>query len=91
MKKKKAFCREGIFRRIFAESNGKNQTRWGRLYFIKPSKRRITLTKKFNKGSRNQGSPEMGNIMGGAAEDIKSGDDSKGNKRNKDQRAKTIE
>ncbi len=49
------------------------------------------MTKKFNKGSRNQGSPEMGNIMGGAAEDIKSGDDSKGNKRNKDQRAKTIE
>lgn len=41
------------------------------------------MTKKFNKGSKNQNSP----TAGGA--DVVSGDNSKGNKRNKDQRSKT--
>lgn len=44
------------------------------------------MTKKYNKGSRNQNSPKMGNILAGSAEQISSGDNSKGKKRNKDQR-----
>lgn len=41
------------------------------------------MTKKFNKGSRNQNSPQL------HGQDSISGDNSKGNKRNKDQSAKT--
>jgi hypothetical protein len=43
------------------------------------------MTKKFNKGSKNQNSPRT---SGGNGE-IVSGDNSKGNKRNKDQNDKT--
>ncbi len=41
------------------------------------------MTKKYNKGSKNQNSPAANQA------DIVSGDNSKGNKRNKDQRSKT--
>lgn len=41
------------------------------------------MTKKFNKGSKNQNSPMSSDSK------IVSGDNSKGNKRNKDQRDKT--
>ena len=41
------------------------------------------MTKKFNKGSKNQNSPQSHGQLSG------SGDNSKGNKRNKDQRDKT--
>ena len=40
------------------------------------------MTKKYNKGSKNQNSPVANQA------DIVSGDNSKGNKRNKDQRSK---
>ncbi|GIN86279.1 hypothetical protein J6TS2_26650 [Heyndrickxia sporothermodurans] len=43
------------------------------------------MTKKFNKGSQNQNSPKLhGQVP-------ESGDNSKGNKRNKDQHSKTAE
>lgn len=47
------------------------------------------MTKKYNRGSRNQNSPKMGNRMAGSSAEIESGDNSKGNKRNKDQQDKT--
>lgn len=43
------------------------------------------MTKKYNKGSRNQNSPKAGGALSGDM----SGDNSKGNKRNKDQQDKT--
>lgn len=43
------------------------------------------MTKKFNKGSANQNSPKAGNF----ATEFSSGDNSKGNKRNKGQQSKT--
>lgn len=46
------------------------------------------MTKKFNKGSKNQNAPTNGNSTEFASEFI-SGDNSKGNKRNKDQKSKT--
>ncbi|WP_173719865.1 hypothetical protein [Bacillus massilinigeriensis] len=45
------------------------------------------MTKKYNKGSMNQNSPRKGNTE--FAQEIISGDNSKGNKRNKDQNDKT--
>ncbi|MEI5907996.1 hypothetical protein WAK64_13120 [Bacillus spongiae] len=45
------------------------------------------MTKKYNNGSRNQNSPRVGNTE--FASEIQSGDNSKGNKHNKDQRDKT--
>jgi hypothetical protein len=44
------------------------------------------MTKKFNKGSENGNSPKKGHFQ-----EIISGDNSKGNKRNKDQKSKTSE
>ncbi|MBM7647796.1 hypothetical protein JOC78_000736 [Bacillus ectoiniformans] len=45
------------------------------------------MTKKFNKGSKNQSSPARGTTE--FASEITAGDNSKGVKRNKDQNAKT--
>ncbi len=45
------------------------------------------MTKKFNNGSKNQNSPKLGTTE--FANEITSGDNSKGNKHNKDQRTKT--
>jgi hypothetical protein len=47
------------------------------------------MTKKFNKGSNNQNSPRSGNQMAESLGGPVSGDNSKGNKRNKDQDDKT--
>ncbi|MBT2693205.1 hypothetical protein [Bacillus sp. ISL-55] len=47
------------------------------------------MTKKFNKGSKNQNSPKLGNQMSEFSGELTSGDNSKGNKRNKDQSDKT--
>lgn len=47
------------------------------------------MTKKFNKGSMNQNSPKRGNQMAEFGQEFVSGDNSKGNKRNKDQKDKT--
>ncbi|WP_197280007.1 hypothetical protein [Bacillus sp. FJAT-27251] len=47
------------------------------------------MTKKFNKGSRNQNSPQAGHQMAETLDGPVSGDNSKGNKRNKDQNDKT--
>lgn len=48
------------------------------------------MTKKFNKGSRNQNSPQAGNAESEFAAEFVSGDNSKGNKRNtKAQKSKT--
>ncbi|WP_197089697.1 hypothetical protein [Bacillus sp. SA1-12] len=41
------------------------------------------MTKKFNKGSKNQNSPENGSYQMEIAQDHLPGDNSKGNKRNK--------
>lgn len=49
------------------------------------------MTKKVNKGSRNQNSPQNGTHQMELAEEHVAGDNSKGNKRNKDQRDKTRE
>jgi hypothetical protein len=46
------------------------------------------MTKKFNKGSKNQNSPKTGNQMAEFSGELTSGDNSKGNKRNKDQKNK---
>ncbi|MDP4163300.1 MAG: hypothetical protein Q8898_09370 [Bacillota bacterium] len=43
------------------------------------------MTKKFNKGSRNQNAPQAGHNQTEFAKEFISGDNSKGNKRNKDQ------
>ncbi len=48
-------------------------------------KRRNTMTKKVNKGSNNQNSPQNGHNQMEFANDFIEGDNSKGNKRNKDQ------
>lgn len=45
------------------------------------------MTKKFNRGSQNQNSPRKGGFAEFSQE--LSGDNSKGNKRNKDQQSKT--
>jgi hypothetical protein len=47
------------------------------------------MTKMVNKGSMNQNSPKRGNEMAEFAQEFVSGDNSKGNKRNKDQKDKT--
>jgi hypothetical protein len=47
------------------------------------------MTKKFNKGSKNQNSPTTGNAEAEFAKEFVSGDNSKGNKRNKSQKNKT--
>lgn len=43
------------------------------------------MTKKYNKGSNNQNSPQHGKYQNEFAKDYIPGDNSKGNKRNKDQ------
>ncbi|MDF0725756.1 hypothetical protein PY093_03385 [Cytobacillus sp. S13-E01] len=47
------------------------------------------MTNKFNNGSKNQNSPKTGNQTAEFASEFVSGDNSKGNKRNKDQKDKT--
>jgi hypothetical protein len=47
------------------------------------------MTKKYNKGSGNQNSPQSGQNQATYLDSIVSGDNSKGNKRNKDQNDKT--
>ncbi|WP_203553005.1 hypothetical protein [Bacillus sp. B15-48] len=47
------------------------------------------MTKKYNKGSKNQNSPKLQQQMAEFSDEITSGDNSKGNKRNKDQKDKT--
>lgn len=47
------------------------------------------MTKKFNKGSKNQNSPQNGNNLEEYAQENIPGDNSKGNKRNKDQSDKS--
>jgi hypothetical protein len=47
------------------------------------------MTKKFNKGSKNQNSPQAGHAEAEFAAEFVSGDNSKGNKRNKSQQSKT--
>lgn len=42
-----------------------------------------TMTKKFNKGSKNQNSPRAGQNQAEFASEFVSGDNNKGNKRNK--------
>ncbi|MCM3596852.1 hypothetical protein M4D55_13860 [Metabacillus idriensis] len=50
------------------------------------------MTKKFNKGgSENGNSPRKGHFQEEFGQEIISGDNSKGNKRNKDQKSKTSE
>ncbi|MGF2617699.1 hypothetical protein ACQUWN_19145 [Rossellomorea aquimaris] len=47
------------------------------------------MTKKYNKGSMNQSSPRAGHNQAEFSREITSGDNSKGNKHNKDQNDKT--
>ncbi|MDF2858202.1 MAG: hypothetical protein K0Q87_4053 [Neobacillus sp.] len=48
------------------------------------------MTKKFNKGSKNQNSPQAGNADAEFGAELASGDNSKGNKRNiKEKTSKT--
>ncbi|WML29698.1 hypothetical protein RCG24_17525 [Neobacillus sp. OS1-32] len=47
------------------------------------------MTKKFNKGSRNQNSPQARQMGEEFTAEFVSGDNSKGNKRNKSQQSKT--
>jgi hypothetical protein len=47
------------------------------------------MTKRPNKGSSNQNSPQRGNHLEEFSKEYIPGDNSKGNKRNKDQRDKT--
>lgn len=49
----------------------------------------MIMTKKNNKGSANQSNPKIQHQMVEMGEEIASGDNSKGNKRNKDQNSKT--
>jgi hypothetical protein len=49
------------------------------------------MTKKINKGSKNQNSPQNGKYQMELAQEHIPGDNSKGNKRNKDQRDKSRE
>jgi hypothetical protein len=46
------------------------------------------MTKKFNKGSKNQNSPTAGNMDTEFSTEFTSGDNSKGNQRNKSQKNK---
>jgi hypothetical protein len=47
------------------------------------------MTKKYNRGSSNQNSPQAGRAEAEFAAEFSSGDNSKGNKRNKGQQSKT--
>lgn len=47
------------------------------------------MTKKYNKGSKNQNSPQAGHAEAEFASEFVSGDNSKGNKHNKSQQSKT--
>ncbi|MEH7155445.1 hypothetical protein [Neobacillus drentensis] len=47
------------------------------------------MTKKNDKGIKNQNSPQAGNAEAEFASEFVSGDNSKGNKRNKGQKSKT--
>lgn len=47
------------------------------------------MTKKYNKGSKNQNSPQAGQSEAEFSSEFVSGDNSKGNKRNKGQSSKT--
>lgn len=47
------------------------------------------MTKKVNKGSNNQNSPQAGHAEAEFASEFVSGDNSKGNKHNKSQQSKT--
>jgi hypothetical protein len=47
------------------------------------------MTKKVNKGSQNQNSPQAGHAEAEFSSEFVSGDNSKGNKRNKSQQSKT--
>lgn len=47
------------------------------------------MTKKYNKGSKNQNSPQAGHSEAEFSSEFVSGDNSKGNKRNKGQSSKT--
>ncbi len=47
------------------------------------------MTKKFNKGSKNQGSPKNGQYNAEFSSEHVAGDNSKGNKRNKSQKDKS--
>lgn len=50
----------------------------------------LTMTKKINEGSQNQNSPRLQHEMAEFSQELlTSGDNSKGNKRNKDQKDKT--
>ncbi|EDL62740.1 hypothetical protein BSG1_18880 [Bacillus sp. SG-1] len=49
----------------------------------------LSMTKKYNKGSKNQNSPHAGHNQAEFSREIASGDNSKGNKHNKDQNDKT--
>jgi hypothetical protein len=49
----------------------------------------MKMTKKNNKGSANQSNPKTQHHLVEIGEEISSGDNSKGNKRNKDQSSKT--
>lgn len=49
----------------------------------------MIMTKKNNKGSANQSNPKTQHQMVEMSEEITSGDNSKGNKLNKDQNSKT--
>ncbi|MBM7703226.1 hypothetical protein [Metabacillus iocasae] len=47
------------------------------------------MTKKFNNGSSNQSNPKRQHELVEMGQELTAGDNSKGNKRNKDQRSKT--
>ncbi|MFC3884061.1 hypothetical protein ACFOU2_11400 [Bacillus songklensis] len=47
------------------------------------------MTKKYNRGSQNQSNPKLQHELVEMGAEITSGDNSKGNKRNKDQNDKT--
>lgn len=47
------------------------------------------MTKKYNKGSKNQNSPQDGHAQAEFASEFVSGDNSKGNKHNKGKKSKT--
>lgn len=49
----------------------------------------LSVTKKYNKGSMNQNSPRAGHNQAEFSREIAAGDNSKGNKHNKDQNDKT--
>lgn len=68
--------------RMFLTSEKHKFTKKGQTVFEK-RKEMWDMTKKFNKGSRNQNSPQL------HGQAPVSGDNSKGNKRNKDQSSKT--